>query len=522
VGWLLLCLNVVVLLPLTERAAAQPTLTAGDLRVRTVVSGLNNPTSMAFLGPDEFLVLEKNTGIVRRYKDGIPRNIALDLAVNSASERGLLGIAVHPRFPRVPTVFLYWTCVAVDPVPAWTQGQPPPAFLQSQMTCSISNMMGADSNEMLRVPVMGNRVDRFRWDAERGTLVYDGNLISLRSFQNDGIAPPSGQGDDGQPPRGNHNGGTLRFSQDERLFVYMGDQGRRGQLQNLATGPGPGLEDDAFGGAEPDDDHLTGVVLRLNTDGTAPPDNPFHHVGAQLGGSAGMNLQKIYAYGLRNGFGMAIEPQTGDPWISEHGDDSFDEINRVRRGMNGGWVQFAGPAQLISQFKLIETGFFAPPEPFASLQQWRYPPSRIAATESEARTRLVMYPGAHYVDPEFSWKWAALPVGMAFVEGQNLGSELEGNLIVSLAGRPQGPGYLLRFPLIPGQSTLGFDDPRLQDRVADNNAKYDLTESESLIIGTGFGTATDMCMSPSGTLYVVSFSNGEVYEILREVPADRN
>ena len=68
-----------------------PTLVDSNLMVRTVAEGLDTPTAMAFIGEDDILVLEKGTGLVRRITDGaIQPNPVLDLAVNSASERGLL------------------------------------------------------------------------------------------------------------------------------------------------------------------------------------------------------------------------------------------------------------------------------------------------------------------------------------------------------------------------------------------------------------------------------------------------
>jgi hypothetical protein len=59
------------------------------------------------------------------------------------------------------------------------------------------------------------------------------------------------------------------------------------------------------------------------------------------------------------------------------------------------------------------------------------------------------------------------------------------------------------------------EDPRLADHVADNFAKYDITESESLLFGTDFGIGTDIHTGPNGNLYVVSLSHGTVYEIFR-------
>ena len=80
-----------------------------NLGVSTVVEGLNQPIAMAFIGPNDLLVTEKASGQVKRVTDGVVTGVVLDLAVNSNSERGLLGIALHPRFPRRPYVYLYNT-----------------------------------------------------------------------------------------------------------------------------------------------------------------------------------------------------------------------------------------------------------------------------------------------------------------------------------------------------------------------------------------------------------------------------
>ena len=67
-----------------------------------------------------------------------------------------------------------------------------------------------------------------------------------------------------------------------------------------------------------------------------------------------------------------------------------------------------------------------------------------------------------------------------------------------------------------------MSDPRLEDRVADNFAKYDITESESLLFGIGFGIGTDIHTGPNGDLFVVSLSHGAIYEIFRPAPPGRN
>ncbi|MDX6288212.1 MAG: hypothetical protein QOH42_11, partial [Blastocatellia bacterium] len=114
-----------------------PSMLDPNLSVRTVVSGLSQPTSMAFIGNNDFFVLEKNTGKVQRVTNGVVQSPApLDLAVNSASERGLLGIAMHPSFPVNGLVYLYWT----------------------------ESSTGVDSANLADVALLGNRVDRYIWN----------------------------------------------------------------------------------------------------------------------------------------------------------------------------------------------------------------------------------------------------------------------------------------------------------------------------------------------------------------------
>jgi aldose sugar dehydrogenase len=99
-------------------AQAGPSVVDPNLGVRTVVGGLVTPSAMAFLGSNDFLVLEKNTGQVKRVVNGVVQGVVLDLSVNFASERGLLGIALHPRFPANPGVYLFWSCRSSVPLDA--------------------------------------------------------------------------------------------------------------------------------------------------------------------------------------------------------------------------------------------------------------------------------------------------------------------------------------------------------------------------------------------------------------------
>ena len=108
---------------------------------------------------------------------------------------------------------------------------------------------------------------------------------------------------------GRHFGSRLRFSADGKLFVTIGDRGHRPNAQDLGT--------------------HAGAILRLNPDGTAPPDNPFvDRAGA---------LPEIWSYGHRNPQGLAFDPATGQLWSQEHGPRGGDEVNLIERGRNYGW-----------------------------------------------------------------------------------------------------------------------------------------------------------------------------------------
>jgi len=109
-------------------AQSGPVVFDRNLSVRTVVAQLEQPVSIAFLGPDNFLLTEKASGRVKHVVNGaVSATLPLDLAVNNNSERGLLGIALHPDFASTHWVYLYWTCrTAAAPTPDTPQLDCPP------------------------------------------------------------------------------------------------------------------------------------------------------------------------------------------------------------------------------------------------------------------------------------------------------------------------------------------------------------------------------------------------------------
>jgi glucose/arabinose dehydrogenase len=422
---------------LVAAAEAQPTLSDPNLQLTTVVTGLAFPTTMAFLGPNDFLVLEKNTGRVRRVLSGVLQAApVLDVTVNNHWERGMLGIAINTEQP--PRVFLFYT--------------------------EASGTVDGSGAE-----VQGNRVYRYTWNPNTATLENPQLILDLpagnTSIHAGGIlalGPTPGPGGAAGEIVGD---GSL-------LYAVIGDLNRDGQLQNNAAG------------AAPDD---TGVILRVRQDGTAAPGNPFVpycsvttaqscaiDADCPAGQECRTLVARYYAYGIRNSFGMAIDPVTGDLWDTENGENTYDEVNRVLPGFNSGWRPIMGPV----------TG------------------------DTEGTSDLFNMPGAGltYSDPEFSWKSPPAVTAIVFPFGSALGTDYDGSALVG----DYNFSSLYRFPLNAertGFNLGGFAG--LSDLVADSTE-----ERNALRIGSGFNQITDLKVGPDGAVYVVSYGNGAVYRIV--------
>ena len=290
--------------------------------------------------------------------------------------------------------------------------------------------------------------------------------------------------------------GNRRDASDEQLFIIIGDTGRRGVLQNLMDGPiGPGIDDDQFGGPEPDNAHLTGVVLRLNDDGSTPRDNPFYEFGASVGGEVGANLQKVFAYGIRNSFGIAVDPWTGELWESENCDDAFEEINRIEPATTAaGSRPWARSRVSRSSSRLKRRPSFSGCSNFAGH------PTTLPILRSR-RARAWSTFRALTMESRSSRGNTRVPTAaVGFLENRSLGREYLGDLFVGAATPALSGGHIFRFDLTKNRQRLAWSDPALADLVADNDAKHSIVESESLLFGTGFGVSTDIQTGPGGGL----------------------
>jgi glucose/arabinose dehydrogenase len=254
---------------------------------------LSPVSSMAFLGKDDILILNKNEGIVNRIVNGVLiKEPLLDVNVANKRERGMLGIAVTTdtfssntnRSDDYLRVFLYYT---------ESQNKDGSDICKETFIC-ISDK-----------ETKGNQL--YSYDLQNGKLINPKLLLHLPSW-----------------PAPAHNGGALRIGPDNNLYVTTGDlvgsdnESSRTRAQNYRNGTEP--------------DGRAGI-LRVTLEG-----RPVS--GGMLGNEFPVNL--YFAYGIRNSFGIDFDPVTGLLWDTENGPDYGDEINLVKPGFNSGWYKLQG------------------------------------------------------------------------------------------------------------------------------------------------------------------------------------
>lgn len=233
----------------------------------TLAANLNMVTAMA-PAPDGRIFIADQTGPLLVWKDGrVLERPALDLSarLDTYWERGMIGIALHPRFPDAPQVFVLYVAKA-----------PHTHHVLSVFTIS-GDVLEAASEKIL---LEGDD------QAKLGGTVSAG-----------------------------HQGGPLRFGADGCLYVSLGEQTAGEPAQRLDT--------------------LQGKILRIRPDGSVPDDNPFI---AQTSGK----YRAIFARGVRNSFGIAVQPGTARIFFTDVGGSAFEEINELAAGANYGWPLVEG------------------------------------------------------------------------------------------------------------------------------------------------------------------------------------
>jgi glucose/arabinose dehydrogenase len=396
---------------LSTQLAGGPVAVDPNLRVELVTDQIEFPTKMAFLGNNDILVLEKNKGLVKRVIDGVIQNDSLlDVPVANGVERGMLGIAVKNTNSSIVHVFLYFTESVKD---------------------------GDDISER-KVP-LGNRL--YKYDLVNDKLVNPKLLLDLPST-----------------PGSAHNGGKILLDGKGNVYLTIGELNRSNAKNSNSTITT--VQNNQ--GALPPDGRAG--ILRITEDGKP--------VGTGIIGNS-HPLDKYFAYGIRNSFGMAFDPLTGILWDTENGPEYGDEINMVEPGFNSGWNKVQGiwtpiensPGNITSDF------------------------SNLVSFNNTGK----------YREPELSWYQPSPGLtSLVFLNSSKLGSNYTNEMLVSDFHN----GNIYNFKLNPERTSLVLSPP-IADKVV--NTK---NETQSAIFAKGFGAITDMGIGPDGYLYVLSLYQG--------------
>jgi glucose/arabinose dehydrogenase/plastocyanin len=361
------------------------------IKIEPIYDGLSFPTAIAFLSPNDMLVLQNaNKKIMRIVNGQMLDEPVLDNLGSTVKNVGCMcDLAILNNDNGTSYAFLYYYRAEVT---------------EDDGTTKLVNRLS-------------------RYDIADGKFTNPKLFFEIPSFT---TAP--------------HNGGKVIVGPDNNIYLTMGeiDDPYKTKAQNVQNGSIP--------------DGSSGI-LRFTPNGD-PVD------GGLLGNTS--PLDKYYAYGSRNSFGLDYDPIAGNIWMTDNGVNCCDELNIVMPGFNGGWRKIMGPSSLKEAFN---------------------------------STNLEFFNGTgKYYDPIFEWFLSTGVTDLAFVPSDKLGKEYEGNLLVG----DINSGYLYRFILNQTRTGLLLNDS-LSDGVANNDV-----EKLEAALGKMNGGITDMEIGPDGLVYVVS------------------
>ncbi|MFN8636904.1 MAG: PQQ-dependent sugar dehydrogenase [Chloroflexota bacterium] len=335
-----------------------------------VVSGLSFPTAFAFLPDGRQLVVEK-AGTVRMVTGGtVSSTPVLDIhtRVNSYWDRGMIGIVVDPNFSTNHYFYVFYV-----------------------YENDANDLTGPKSSQLVRFTLQGNDTA----DPSSGTVV----LGTVTGAGCGGAAATQ----DCIPVEGiSHAGGSLRFGSDGFLYVSTGDGSSFTTVDPLAL-------------RAQDVDSLAGKILRVKTDGKGISSNPFWD------GNDSHTRSKVWAKGFRNPFRTTMRP--GNPstlYVGDVGWDSWEEVDVVPAGVNGGWPCYEGSHiqdgyQTFDQCKALYAQ--TPPTVLMPFREWDHHNGGGAALAGAFYTGTAFPPAyqglLYYADYAIGW------VAMQAVDANN-------------------------------------------------------------------------------------------------------
>ena len=231
-----------------------------------------------------------------------------------------------------------------------------------------------------------------------------------------------------------HHGGIITTSLNNEIYFVIGDQEQRTIFQNIPI----------------DATYETGSIFKIDTESK--------------------NSVELFAMGIRNSFGLAVDPVTGYLWDTENGIDKFDEINLVKPGFNSGWISIMGPSYRVD----------------ADLSTLNQKP----------------FENFVYSDPEFSWHVTVAPTAIAFPDKDSF-ERYSDWLFVG----DYNNGRIYNFQLNSDRTGFVFYNQKLSDLVLDDNDEVD-----EILFAKGFQGVTDIKFH-DGAMYVVVIGDGSIYKI---------
>ncbi|MGI9515637.1 MAG: PQQ-dependent sugar dehydrogenase, partial [Pirellulaceae bacterium] len=315
-----------------------------ELESVEVATGFIAPVAVNWSDNGQNMYVAEKSGRIEVVRNGVKLVtpfVDISAQVNDVRDRGLLDIEVHPDFENNPYVYLLFTY------------DPPEVFDPENVNDDLAgpdqegNRAGrlirvtADINTDYTTAVPGSEVillgTNSTWDN------FNGHANSTFDFSE----PPAGILPDGSNLQDfinsdseSHTVGGLAFGIDGNLFVSIGDGASYNQVDPRAV-------------RVQDIDNLSGKILRIDPmTGVGLDDNPFWN------GDADANRSKVWQYGLRNPFRIAVDQVTGDLFIGDVGWGTWEEVNTGPAGANFGWPYYEGASGTNNQ----APGYSALPE----------------------------------------------------------------------------------------------------------------------------------------------------------------
>lgn len=356
-------------------AVAAATLPAG-FREQVVFSNLNQPVNIEFASDGRIFVAEK-AGIIKVFDDlaDTTPTVFADLSrnVHNHFDRGLLGLALDPKFPTQPWVYVLYTYDA------------PPGVTAPYWNDTCASVGGVDSGQC----VVTGRLSRLQ---AAGNVMVGSEQVLISGWCDQFSS---------------HSVGDLKFGADGTLYVTGGDGANYNVVDygQLGSPPNPCSDPYREGGAlrsqdvrtAADPTGLDGTVLRVDpATGGAAAGNPRIS-------STDLNTRRIVAHGLRNPYRAAVRPGTNELWLGDVGWRDWEEINRVASPTAGvpnfGWPCLEGSARQAgydaANLPLCESlytngGFTAPY--YAYHHSAKVVPGESCGTGSSAVSGLAFHP----------------------------------------------------------------------------------------------------------------------------------